>query len=218
MTVPNLHDILLQYGLAGSQDWEYAKEIQQALRQADATEVLLLADQWPRELRFYHGTSWSSAQLIMAQGFIASADGLLGPGVYVGQADKALKFAQNGIRHGGAAGGLIEVLVEIRNPKFVSSDEALDPQWREQGYDACRADRTIVSPNMEWCVADAAKVKVVKITKVPLAPEPFDGDGLVEISVNSSVAGHLAILTVKRPTIRHESLQLCSFSSIHEDS
>ena len=97
MPIPSLHEILLQYGLADTQDWTFAKAIQTALRQADATETLISAAQWPRELRFYHGTSWSKAQLILAQGFVVGAKaGLLGPGVYVGRADKALKFAQNG--------------------------------------------------------------------------------------------------------------------------
>ena len=54
-----------------------------------------------RKLKLYHGTSLEAALRIESQGFQASATGCLGPGVYLARADKALRFAQGGGRHGG---------------------------------------------------------------------------------------------------------------------
>ncbi|EOD27629.1 hypothetical protein EMIHUDRAFT_235497 [Emiliania huxleyi CCMP1516] len=102
-----------------------------------------------RKLKLYHGTSLDAALRIESQGFQASATGCLGPGVYLARADKALRFAQEGGRHGGAEGGLVEVLVRFKNPKFVAAD---DDTWQAEGYDACRAEETSASQNMEWCV------------------------------------------------------------------
>ncbi|EOD31837.1 hypothetical protein EMIHUDRAFT_231247 [Emiliania huxleyi CCMP1516] len=100
-----------------------------------------------RKLKLYHGTSLEAALRIESQGFQASATGCLGPGVYLARADKALRFAQEGGRHGGAEGGLVEVLVRFKNPKFVAAD---DDTWQAEGYDACRAEETSASQNMEW--------------------------------------------------------------------
>ena len=88
---------------------------------------------------FFHGTSWELAQAIEREGFLKSSDGCLGPGVYVGREGKALRFARDGSRHGGNAGGLIKVKVRVYNPKLTETD---DRAWRYEGFDACRADYT----------------------------------------------------------------------------
>ena len=49
-----------------------------------------------RKFIAYHGTSWENAQEICRTGqFIASKDGQLGRGVYVGREDKARGYAVN---------------------------------------------------------------------------------------------------------------------------
>jgi hypothetical protein len=125
-------------------------------------------------LKLCHGTSWTNAQRIQRDGFIESESGLLGAGVYVARQDKALRFAQDQSRHGGSAGGLVEVLVTVTNPKYVSSNNT---SWRAEGHDACRADHTSISSNMEWVIASRSQVKVVRISRVSLvggaAAEPW---------------------------------------------
>jgi hypothetical protein len=123
-------------------------------------ECVVRTDKPEQRFKFFHGTSWTRAQKIARDGFIGSSDGLLGPGIYVAREDKARRFAEEAERHGSSAGGLVEVIVSFRNPKYVSSD---DTGWRYEGYDACRAETTSRSPNMEWCIKDASQVKVVRI-------------------------------------------------------
>jgi hypothetical protein len=117
--------------------------------------------------RFYHGTSWETALQIQAEGFKPSQEGCLGPGVYVARKEKAEKFAKDGTWHGGRMGGLVELLVEVKNPKFVEINRVWnDSSWRDEGFDACRADRTTRSENMEWCIADRTQVTVLQIYQV----------------------------------------------------
>ena len=130
---------------------------------------------WPqgeaRTFTFFHGTSWEIALRIQSDGFDPSVDGRLGPGVYVGRADKAIGFAQSGWRHGGASGGLVQAEVRIFNPKFVSYE---DRSWRAEGYDACRTEQTALSTQMEWCIAFPSQLRVVRVTQVALVPDAHD--------------------------------------------
>jgi hypothetical protein len=75
--------------------------------------------------RFFHGTSWETAQQILREGFKPSQDGCLGLGIYVARRDKAEKFAKQFTRHGGKVGGVVEVLVKVKNPKFVQTNDSL---------------------------------------------------------------------------------------------
>lgn len=115
-------------------------------------------------LKLFHGTSWANAQKIMREGFIKSEDGCLGPGVYVAHKEKATKFASDP-RHGGAEGGLVHVLVSFGNPKFVCND---DRSWQQEGFDACRADHTSFSSNMEWCMAETSQVQIISVQQIAL--------------------------------------------------
>jgi len=72
----------------------------------------------PRNLTLFHGTSWTDAQSIQCSGFIQSEGGCLGAGMYLGQRDKATRFAGDSSRHQGSAGGLVEVMVTVENPKY----------------------------------------------------------------------------------------------------
>ena len=115
------------------------------------------------KLKLYHGTSLTSAQQIQVNGFVPSSGGCLGPGIYFAREDKARRFAADASRHGGTVGGLIEVVVTICNAKYVKGD---DLGWQAEGYDACRTDHTSASNNMEWCIARASQVKVIRVQRV----------------------------------------------------
>ena len=75
-----------------------------------AARALVAADDqregtWPRELRFYHGTSRANAEAILLDGFQLETPrdfSCLGRGVYVGRPDKALRFARK--KNAGTAG------------------------------------------------------------------------------------------------------------------
>ena len=156
-------------------------ELERDLRDLSRLQVartLVAADdqrtgEWPRELRFYHGTSRANAEAILHDGFqqdFSRDVSCLGRGVYVGRPDKALRFARNKAWHGGDEGALLEVLVSIARPKFVSED---DLGWQAEGYDACRADHTSRSNHMEWCIADPAACKPTgKLLLVPIDEAP----------------------------------------------
>ena len=108
-------------------------------------------------LKFWHGTSWASAQAIKSHGFKVSTGEkqLLGRGVYVAKFHKALRFAQDESRHHSPEGGLVECQVRFSNPKFVTSD---DDTWQSEGHDACRVDHTSQSSHLEWCLKEASQV------------------------------------------------------------
>ena len=178
-----------------SADGDLKLQLEAAMAETVAVEGLLTAQRdkfygpkktcAPGKLVFFHGTSWENAQAIEKDGFVPSEVGCLGPGIYVGRCDKALRFARDADRHGGDAGGLVKVRVTIRNPKFVSSD---DETWQDEGYDACRADHTTLSRHMEWCINDKAPLEVLGITYVPIdavtdkhMPLGAESDGLAPL-------------------------------------
>ena len=181
MTISDEHDLMsmmqeAEWTPAGMSE-ATAAAIREALAESKAVEDNLDANRKvyfgpgrtcaPGALVFFHGTGWESAQSIKQDGFIPSEAGCLGPGVYVGRCDKALRFARDAARHRQGDGGLVKVTVMIRNPKFVSSN---DDTWQHGGYDSCRADHTSHSEHMEWCLADTCNLEVVSITRVPIDP------------------------------------------------
>ena len=95
---------------------------------------------------------------------------------------KALRFAQDGSRHGGSEGGLVECLVTFNKPKFVKDD---DRGWQAEGYDACRADHTSASTHTEWCLRDPSQLQVLKLFRLPLkTPAPSNGSRFIPIKVS----------------------------------
>jgi len=117
-----------------------------------------------QEMRFYHGTKWAAALKIERDGFLPSEVGCLGRGVYVARQDKATRFAKDRARQAGeSVGGLVELLVTVCNPKYVISN---DYHWQTEGYDACRAERTSLSTNMEWCILSPRQIRVIRVTAV----------------------------------------------------
>ena len=114
------------------------------------------------------GTSWSNAQKIAREGFKPSADGLLGPGVYLtGDVAKAKRFAAENQRHGDEDGCLVKCRVTVDNPKYLKGGNA--PKGTHPGHDAVRTNWTSLSPHPEWVVRNAADAKPVKMTRIPTA-------------------------------------------------
>ena len=90
--------------------------------------------------------------------------GCLGRGIYVARREKAERFAlQRAGEIGASCGGLIELLVTVNNPKYVVHN---DHDWQGQGYDACRAERTSSSTNMEWCIRDSSQITIIRVEEV----------------------------------------------------
>ena len=78
--------------------------------------------------------------------------------------DKARRFAVTRAKEeGDRYGGLVELLVTIRDPKYTMYN---DYGWQDEGYDACRAERTSSSQSIEWCVKSADQIKVVRVSEV----------------------------------------------------
>ena len=115
-------------------------------------------------LVLFHGTSVETAHKILAEGFKASSEGYLGPGVYVAQEDKAARFA-NDPRHGGTAAATLKVSITFSKAKYVDSADVRTAErtWHNQGFDACRANRTAISPKMEWCLKRPEQVEVLSV-------------------------------------------------------
>jgi hypothetical protein len=116
-----------------------------------------------QHFRFFHGTTWPKANQILENGFIPSTGGCLGHGIYVAREDKATRFAHQRAEETGQGGGLVELLVTVRNPKMVMYN---DYTWQSEGYDACRAEKTSASTNMEWCILEPSQVRVLNVTRV----------------------------------------------------
>lgn len=117
-----------------------------------------------QRMKFYHGTTWDRANSIQSDGFLPSEVGCLGRGVYVARVEKARKFAEKGAREmSHSHGGLVELLVTVRNPKYVQYN---DTGWQREGYDACRTEQTTASTNMEWCISNPSAIEVTSVTPV----------------------------------------------------
>lgn len=116
-----------------------------------------------QKLKFFHGTTWRKANEIHSNGFIPSSGGCLGHGIYVAREEKATRFARLRAEETGQGGGLVEVVVSVSNPKMVMYNDSC---WQDEGYDACRAEKTSASTNMEWCILHPSQIQVVRISWV----------------------------------------------------
>jgi hypothetical protein len=121
------------------------------------------AQQEVQRYKFFHGTTWPKANEIYHNGFIPSSGGCLGNGIYVAREEKATRFARLRAEETGLVGGLVEVVVSVRNAKYVIHNDSC---WQDEGYDACRAEKTSASTNMEWCILHPSQIEVVRISPV----------------------------------------------------
>eukprot|EP00966_Prymnesium_polylepis_P083383 1931618-Prymnesium_polylepis.1 len=138
----------------------------------------------PPAVVMFHGTSLRNADLIRERGFRPSIAGCLGPGVYCGPVEQALKFATVSHdqewpirRRGEAAGAVIKVQFAPTNPMHVQGDYKT---WQSEGHDACCASQTSCSSSLEWCIGDPAIIEIVGIEPVDLDPTTLRQQYLVD--------------------------------------
>ena len=114
----------------------------------------------------------------MRDGFEPSERGSLGRGVYLApNREKAVRYARNENWHGSSRGAVLEVTVRLP-PNKVKHVDRDDKSWAREGYEACRAQRTRVSHQPEYCVADPKKVRVASVEEVPtVAPRALPNYG-----------------------------------------
>mmetsp|Transcript_46852 Transcript_46852/g.132150 ORF Transcript_46852/g.132150 Transcript_46852/m.132150 type:complete len:292 (+) Transcript_46852:77-952(+) len=151
---------------------------------------LSLSD-FPKRLKLYHGTVMSDARAIQKDGFKPSQTGQLGPGVYlVGESniEKAKRFAHDyALRDtermlkqvmtgtSPAEPVLVECIVHIKRPKFVTGNDELG-SWRDQGHDAVRSDSTEMSSSSEWCLRGPEMIEnVTRVLSIAGEPCPWKG-------------------------------------------
>lgn len=116
----------------------------------------------------FHGTSLEIANKIQQQGFVASTQGCLGPGIYLaGDKSKAENFARATGRHHGTP-ALIACNVWFTKLKIVACDDQAG-KWRTQGYDGCLADHTTRSARSEYCIKAPEQVHVMRVERVAMA-------------------------------------------------
>eukprot|EP01050_Picozoa_sp_SAG11_P016583 SAG11_NODE_2281_length_3575_cov_2.137802_5_plen_144_part_00 len=90
---------------------------------------------------------------------------------------------------------LVEVLVSYKNAKFVRGN---DDSWSNEGYDACRADKTSASTNMEWCIRDRSQVSPLGNNSSGLTQPRWcvDGGELARWFLTDLVVGILVVVVL----------------------
>ena len=120
------------------------------------------------EIIVHHGTSWDAAKEIAQHGFKPSREegSYLGKGVYAGDHDKAMRFAQNDNWHGGGGGAaMITMRVTVPEVKTVyrqtKGNEHKDASaiYYQPGYGGS-------VKNPEFCLRDGANIEVLNIERV----------------------------------------------------
>ncbi len=97
----------------------------------------LQADQAPKSgslYTMYHGTTVQTARLIITAGFQQSADGMLGPGVYVSRDQK--KAERYPLKSLPTDRVVLKLSVDCGKIKRIDKDNhPLQKTWHSQGYD-----------------------------------------------------------------------------------
>lgn len=119
----------------------------------------------------YHGTSVTSARLIIAGGFRQSSRGMLGIGVYVSR--NQAKAERYPIEKPDCGRVVLELRVRVGRVKRIDKDDhELQYTWSQEGYDTAwvppNCGMTAVPSGLEEdCVFDPKNIKVVAIAKAP---------------------------------------------------
>lgn len=136
--------------------------------------VELKAAQEPKDrgvYTMYHGTTIASARVIIANGFKASADGMLGRGVYVSRDKK--KADRYPLNNDGSDRVVFELRVKVGRVKRIDKDNhPMQKTWNAHGYDTAWVPpncgmKAVPSGLEEDCVYDPQNVKVVAIASAP---------------------------------------------------
>ncbi|XP_062867572.1 uncharacterized protein LOC134330389 [Trichomycterus rosablanca] len=133
--------------------------------------------------RMYHGTSPEAARQIMRSGFKQSANGMLGPGVYLSRdLNKASRYPLKLPEHQRV---VLRVRVEVgRVKKIDRQGHPLQKTWHDDGYDTawCPPGCGMVPSGLEEdCVWDPKRIQVIDDLGPGSAPcleswsEPTDG-------------------------------------------
>lgn len=121
-----------------------------------------------REYTMYHGTHRRKARDIITSGFQRSADGLLGPGIYVSRdKKKAMCYPLNASNHDRV---VFKVRVKVGQVKKIDCDNhPMQKTWHQNGFDTAWVPpnsniTTIRSGREEDCVWDPTRITIVDIS------------------------------------------------------
>ncbi|KAL3063476.1 hypothetical protein OYC64_003110 [Pagothenia borchgrevinki] len=152
----------------------------------------------------YHGTSITSARVIIANGFKQSSDGMLGKGVYVSRnINKASGYP---FLCSPADRVVLQLHVRVGRVKRIDKDNhPMQKTWHSHGYDTAW-----VPPNIgllavrsgleEDCVFDPKRVKVVGIAKASNDSIQKELKGLIKSSGRRGVGAAEVCSLCKRKT------------------
>ncbi|XP_074526852.1 uncharacterized protein LOC141790703 [Halichoeres trimaculatus] len=119
----------------------------------------------------YHGTSVTSARIIIASGFKQSSGGMLGPGVYVSRnISKASDYPKTGKASDKV---VLKLRVRVGKVKRIDQDNhPLQTTWHSHGFDSAWVPpnaglKAVPSGREENCVFDPKRVQVIGIAKAP---------------------------------------------------
>ncbi|TRY95491.1 hypothetical protein DNTS_026149 [Danionella cerebrum] len=118
-----------------------------------------------RHYIMYHGTTMACAQQIRQHGFRRSADGMLGPGVYVSRSlNKASRYPLN---HGNEQLAFLKLRVRVGKVKRIDyQGHPLQRTWHQNGYDTAWVPEgcgMVPSGLEEDCVYDPSRIEVLEI-------------------------------------------------------
>ncbi|XP_043095371.1 grass carp reovirus (GCRV)-induced gene 2p [Puntigrus tetrazona] len=134
----------------------------------------LQADQTPKLGRLYtmyHGTTVQTARLIIKTGFKQSADGMLGPGVYVSRNQK--KAERYPLKSPPTDRVVLKLSIDCGRVKKIDKDNhPLQKSWYSQGYDTAWVPpncgmMAVPSGLEEDCVYDPQRIEVTDIALAP---------------------------------------------------
>ncbi|GAA6093744.1 uncharacterized protein LOC108263802 [Tachysurus ichikawai] len=117
----------------------------------------------------YHGTTLAAAQAIMQEGFRRSADGMLGPGVYLSRSvDEAQCYPLNPSPWERLA--ILKLRVRVGKVKKIETQgHPLQKTWHEHGYSTAWTPPNcgMVSSGLEEnCVWDPNRIEVLEMWEV----------------------------------------------------
>ncbi|KAL7834477.1 hypothetical protein SRHO_G00287240 [Serrasalmus rhombeus] len=134
----------------------------------------LRAEQEPKSGKrytMYHGTKVQTARSIIQNGFQQSADGMLGPGVYVSRNQK--KAERYPLNSPVTDRVVLKLSVDCGKVKRIDKDNhPLQKTWHSQGYDTAWVPpkcgmKAVPSGLEEDCVWDPNRIEVVDIALAP---------------------------------------------------
>ncbi|KAL6489999.1 hypothetical protein MHYP_G00003440 [Metynnis hypsauchen] len=119
-----------------------------------------------RYFTMYHGTTMDKAMKILNEGFIPSADGMLGRGVYLSRSfEKASRYPMN--TQAGEKLAVLKLSVRVGKVKKIDyQGHPLQKTWHDHGYDTAwvPADCGMVHSGLEEdCVYEPWRIKVEKV-------------------------------------------------------